>query len=396
MPSREERAFAATPAGGPAGYTSLNTPWVESPFFAQELARRRSELTDAEQELARQLHDQGYAVLEQAVPHELCDRAREQVDPLFVEGFRTTARRVPDAWLEGADAVRELATLPSVQQVLQTLYGRRPIPFQTLTFKWGTQQADHTDQMHFSCLPARFMCGVWVAFEDTDEDNGPLFYYPGSHKLPELTGYDLGFTVDDYFYPAYERVLEQLMTELGYKPVEFHARKGDALIWASNLVHGGRPVRREGSTRWSQVSHYMFEGCIYYQPHSSEMPTGEYRMLDIIDLNTLDPVPSSYNGRPIGVVPMGNARARLWDGDPPPGLGDGVAPAPVAAEPAEPVEVQPAPAEPAEPEPEPSPEPISPPEQTSFGRDLVRLVARHLDRHPFGHRVVQAALKRRG
>ena len=28
------------------------------------------------------------------------------------------------------------------------------------------------------------MCGVWIALEDVDEDNGPLEYYPGSHRLP--------------------------------------------------------------------------------------------------------------------------------------------------------------------------------------------------------------------
>ena len=30
------------------------------------------------------------------------------------------------------------------------------------------------------------MAGVWVAFEDITEDNGALFYYPGSHKWPAL------------------------------------------------------------------------------------------------------------------------------------------------------------------------------------------------------------------
>jgi Phytanoyl-CoA dioxygenase (PhyH) len=254
--------------------------------------------------------------------------------------------------------------------------------------------------MHFSCLPARFMCGVWVACEDTDENNGPLFYYPGSHRLPELSGYDLGSSVDDYFYPSYERVLHQLMTELGYKPVEFHARMGDALIWASNLVHGGRPVRTDGRTRWSQVSHYMFEGCIYYQPHSSEIPTGEYRMLDIIDLNTLEPVPSSYNGRPISVVPMANKRARLWFGEPPPEFAEGLAPAPAVGEPAQ-AEIPRA-----EPDPGESsvaspvaaglpPEPGSTAPEQGFVRDLVRLVARHMDRHPWGHRLVQTALRLR-
>ena len=33
-------------------------------------------------------------------------------------------------------------------------------------------------------MPEGFMCGVWVALEDMDMDNGPLVYYPGSHQLP--------------------------------------------------------------------------------------------------------------------------------------------------------------------------------------------------------------------
>ena len=40
--------------------------------------------------------------------------------------------------------------------------------------------------------PPGFMCGVWVALEDMDMDNGPLVYYPGSHRLPEVTMQELG------------------------------------------------------------------------------------------------------------------------------------------------------------------------------------------------------------
>jgi hypothetical protein len=372
------------------GYTTMNLPWVESPFFAHELARRRPTLTDDQQDQARKLHQHGYLVIEQAVPHELCDRIPVQVDHMFTEGFTTTERRVPDAWLQGAEAVRELAVLPSIQRVLQVLYGRRPIPFQTLTFKWGTQQRGHTDQIHFSCLPARFMCGVWVAFEDTDEDNGPLFYYPGSHKLPEWNGYDIGGTVEEYFYPRYERFQEQLMAELGYKPVEFHARKGDALIWASNIVHGGRPVRRDGSTRWSQVTHYMFENCIYYQPHSSEIPTGEFRMLDIIDLNTLDPVPSTYNGQPVYVTPLGNSRAHLSMGgplEPAATAGGSVDSAGTSAPESTAAGAPPSPAG--------APNPVAGHPNATFARELTRLIARHMDRYPLGHRIVETALHRR-
>jgi len=30
------------------------------------------------------------------------------------------------------------------------------------------------------------MCGVWLALEDIDADNGPLIYYPGSHRGPHF------------------------------------------------------------------------------------------------------------------------------------------------------------------------------------------------------------------
>jgi 8-oxo-dGTP pyrophosphatase MutT (NUDIX family) len=233
------------------------------------------------------------------------------MQPRFEEPEVIQLRRVQDAWNQGAPSVRELATFAPIQELLGLLYGRKPIPFQTLDFKWGSQQPGHSDSLHFSCLPARFMCGVWVALEDAHEANGPLFYYPGSHKLPEATVYDLGRTVRDPRYPQYEAFQRELMEELGIEPVEFHARKGSVLIWSSNIVHGGQPVTAEGSTRWSQVTHYYFEDCIYYTPYLSEIPTGELFLKDIVDLNTLEPVDHSYDGRPLVVSPLANGRSRL-------------------------------------------------------------------------------------
>ena len=289
----------------------MNVPWVESLFFERELAARASLLTTEQQEFARLFHDQGYVAAPQAVPVELCDRVLQQVEPLFHHEAAISSRRVKNAWRKGSEAVRELAVFPRVQELLHILYERRPIPFQTLDFKWGTEQRGHADSIHFSCMPARFMCGVWVALEDVDDSNGPLFYYPGSHRLPEFTGYDLGYSVEDYSYPRYEDFQNDLMDELGIKPIEFHATKGDLLIWASNVIHGGAPVRSHGSTRWSQVTHYFFDGCTYYQPYTSEIPTGELRLLDIVDLNTKQPVPPTYNGQAIRVRKKAHGRSRI-------------------------------------------------------------------------------------
>ena len=41
------------------------------------------------------------------------------------------------------------------------------------------------------------MCGVWMALEDVHEDNGPLHYYPKSHKLPFYEMSDMGIKGSD-------------------------------------------------------------------------------------------------------------------------------------------------------------------------------------------------------
>jgi hypothetical protein len=290
---------------------SLNCPWTESLLFYRELERRRGSLSPERIAQAEQYHRDGFLLLKGAVPHDLIDGVLADLEPIYADPEVIAARRIQDAWTRGADHVRALATFEPVQEVLRDLYDRRPIPFQTLDFKWGSGQRAHSDSIHFSCLPARFMCGAWVALEPTTADNGPLFYYPGSHRLPEITVYDFGETVDDPHYHRYEDVQEQLMAELGIEPYELHADKGDVLIWSSNILHGGRPVLEEGSTRWSQVTHYYFEGCLYYTPIYSDIPFGEYLLKDITDLNTMERVEHTYNGLPLTTEQLANGRSRV-------------------------------------------------------------------------------------
>jgi hypothetical protein len=64
---------------------------------------------------------------------------------------------------------------------------------------------------------------------------------------------------------------EGLRAEYGTMP------RGHALIWSSNLLHGGAPQRDRERTRNSQVTHYFFEGCEYYTPMLSEGDSVEWR-----------------------------------------------------------------------------------------------------------------------
>lgn len=128
------------------------------------------------------------------------------------------------------------------------------------------------------------MCGVWIALEPVNEENGGLHYYPGSHRLPVLECHDAGISGFDGggSYTKYEDAIENLIAVAGLSKRVVSLEPGDALIWAANLLHGGNPILREGATRFSQVTHYYFEGCRFYTPLHSDIASGEIALRESI------------------------------------------------------------------------------------------------------------------
>lgn len=221
----------------------------------------------------------GFLRFDPACPVDLIDAALSELERHYLwEGTEKVENgviyspgrspRIRDAW-KLTEHVREIALLPKVLAVLHQLHGMEPRPFQTLNFPTPTQQAPHSDAMHFNTDPPGQMCGVWIAFEDIDMDNGPLVYYPGSHRLPFARYADVGFDAEESDYPDYqefirdrnrhyEEYIRRLIETHGLKPDYGTMQKGEALIWSANLLHGGSPQRDPSRTRHSQVTHYLF------------------------------------------------------------------------------------------------------------------------------------------
>ena len=169
--------------------------------------------SESEKALISSFAEKGYVIVDIDSDEfgSLADRTIADVEPLY-----EVDPRVQDAW-QRVESVRTLALQPRLLKILQLLHGRKPFAFQTLNFPVGTQQLTHSDIIHFHSSPAYFMAGVWIAFEDIDADNGPLHYYPGSHRLPLFTLDRLGVSgsVEDSRYnytqlyePAIQRLIE--------------------------------------------------------------------------------------------------------------------------------------------------------------------------------------------
>jgi ectoine hydroxylase-related dioxygenase (phytanoyl-CoA dioxygenase family) len=279
----------------------MNRPWIDSPFFPGALDS--ADLDPETKEIVSFFAEHGYVIVDPGIDDRTIESANTTLRDRFVETYEpyyADATRVQDAWVFN-EHVREIAVAPRILELLRILYGREPIPFQSLNFRVGSQQRTHSDIIHFDSIPYGYMAGVWTALEDVDLRNGPLHYYPTSQRLPRFDMHDIGITAANTTgyekYPLYEDFVGALMKAKGQERVELKMQRGQSLIWSANLFHGGSPIADTDRTRLSQVTHYYFERCIYYTPLFSDLGLGKLVTRTIVDMRTRQPVPHYYNGR---------------------------------------------------------------------------------------------------
>lgn len=148
---------------------------------------------------------------------------------------------------------------PEIVRALHLIFDQPPVAMQSLFFEYSSEQRTHQDFPYVQAQELSHLIGCWVACEDTGPDNGPLFYYPGSQRLPKFDwgggalawgGQDLGEV------ERFEDQLQAACEAAGLERKVLHAKKGDVLLWHSALAHGGSPVHDRSLTRKSFVAHY--------------------------------------------------------------------------------------------------------------------------------------------
>jgi hypothetical protein len=206
-------------------------------------------------------------------------------------------------------AIRKLIFAPAITEFLALIFENKSFASQTLGFLRGSGQSSHQDSAYVPYTCATSFAASWIALEDVTKDGGALFYYKGSHRLPEYwydgefksvaeatranSSNSIGPQIDEHV-----RSLDEKARLFGLERKRLMARQGDVLIWHADLVHGGEPVSRQ-STRKSIVTHYC--------PKHLAPLFCEGRTLDFHDHSGHAFTSSLYSGEPPVQVPRPSA-----------------------------------------------------------------------------------------
>jgi len=153
--------------------------------------------------------------------------------------------------------VRDIAAGERLAPILSSLLGGLPRICNSLNFEFGSQQDYHFDTFYMPSPTPNKMVASWIALEDATPSNGPLSYYPGSHKIPpyKFSNGKTNAIVDEM--PEFNDYIYEEIEKRGLKSETLLANKGDVLIWHSQLFHGGSPILNKSETRKSLVTHYF-------------------------------------------------------------------------------------------------------------------------------------------
>jgi len=228
----------------------------------------------------------GYVVLENTLPKEDIDAVWGDIDYAFkhneefdiealVHRFNdqkdTPIKMVPKEKLNAMGSrlidfhdssvkTKKLLSHKNIVPFLQGILTPNISVFQTLVFKYSSQQMVHQDFPWVTTEIPSHLAAAWIPLEDVHPDSGPLFYYPGTHRMEKFnfgrTGvvYKKGLSIKTP--EQFAKYIEKKCSESDFTKEILLIRKGDVLFWHGALAHGGCPINDPSKTRKSLVVHY--------------------------------------------------------------------------------------------------------------------------------------------
>ncbi|MCZ7687193.1 MAG: phytanoyl-CoA dioxygenase family protein [Sandaracinaceae bacterium] len=155
-------------------------------------------------------------------------------------------------------ATQAMIFAPPIARFLELVFERPPLAFQSLTFELGTRQPVHQDTAFVRVSSAPRARRVLGGARGHHARLGRAHVLPGQPRVARgaLRGpLEVGAERNDR-RPRLQRSPARARARGGAVADALLPRRGDALFWAADLVHGGAPDVEPGRTRRSHVTHY--------------------------------------------------------------------------------------------------------------------------------------------
>lgn len=173
--------------------------------------------------------------------------------------------------------LRELALYRPLTEILRSLLGEEPGLHLNLSGWISTERKFHADTYLNPAGVNGWYAAVWMALDDIHEDSGPFEWINGSHRWPTIRyeAIKKHWGADVMNKPDWPNVTQDWLSEIIEEKIarenmpltSFKAKKGDVLLWHSNLIHRGSIPKDRTLLRKSLISH--FSGI----NHRPDMPT---------------------------------------------------------------------------------------------------------------------------
>jgi hypothetical protein len=276
--------------------------------------------------LAEQLRTDGFALLPGLLPIDIIDRHLNEYQPFYTsigdgpsEGWKSLSRdqqmeiRRKEREYNRYDAVANaLIYQAGLTDFLRFYFGEEPVAAEPLTGLYSRATSTHNDSTGFLVTsPRGSRLRLWGALEDITEESGPFYIIPKSHLLmsrtledeilqehPQFvsilrqqlnpTSLESFFIETQPIFDVLEAKFQKVLTRDGlYRHVPA-LKKGDAIIFDVDLVHGTMPILNPGSTRkhllcyWSSLSSRFYPPRAYFgnqHDYRNSAPPIDFRLV---------------------------------------------------------------------------------------------------------------------
>ena len=244
----------------------------------------------------RSLHYHGFSVIKSGVNPEMCQNLVDRIaawkrsNEGQLRVALDTMGRLPRV-VNLHTKIHELLSLIGDARLLRTLdayFSSEASVYTSLYFEKGTSQPIHRDIPYFWTCPGNQYLGVWVALEDSHEQNGALVGVPGGHRLDDefrvTLADELGIAageiteVDPRLWEAYQSRIQALIHGADLTRRQICVKAGDIVVWHPLFPHGGGPVLDKQATRHSMVFHVtpygvpVYRANVYFNPEKLVNP----------------------------------------------------------------------------------------------------------------------------